>query len=210
MAWHQAWGRHRCPSGNARGGGGRRGGETDCCRAAAILDLWAPCRGVRIRRAGPGDVASLVPLVDQLHRHEGLVTGPRTEAALRGLLTEADLGFVLVAESRTEGGSSESPGDLAGYAVVGFGYSLEFEGRDAFVDELYVEPRYRGQGVGRQLLGAVEAMCRDVGVRAVHLEVGHDNARALRLYERLGYQAHPRHLMTKWVGDAERVRAQPD
>jgi diamine N-acetyltransferase len=33
-----------------------------------------------------------------------------------------------------------------GYAVLCFGYSLEWLGRDAFVDEFYLREEYRGRG----------------------------------------------------------------
>ena len=69
-----------------------------------------------------------------------------------------------------------------GYLVVAFGYSLEFRGRDAFVDELYVAPTHRGRGLGREALRVAEPCCLEAGVRALHLEVRPGNARARGLY----------------------------
>src|SRR5206468_11208603 len=37
---------------------------------------------------------------------------------------------------------------LAGYYVLGFGFSIEFGGRDALLDELYVRPEHRKGGMG--------------------------------------------------------------
>jgi ribosomal protein S18 acetylase RimI-like enzyme len=84
-----------------------------------------------------------------------------------------------------------------GYLVVTFGFSLEFGGRDAFVDELYVGEAARGQGLGAGALLVAEDACREAGIRALHLEVEHVNTRARALYERVGYETHDRHLMTK-------------
>ena len=144
-----------------------------------------------VRPAGPADVATLLPMVRDLHLHEHLPRpGREVEAALGALLADDRLGCVLVAE---EGGRA------VGYTVLGFGYSLEFHGRDAFVDELYVAEAARGAGIGSLLLDAAEMACRARGIKALHLESGHGNPRATALYERRGFAAHERHLMTKWM-----------
>jgi GNAT superfamily N-acetyltransferase len=88
-------------------------------------------------------------------------------------------------------------GEIAGYAVLALGFSLEYRGRDAFVDDLYLVPARRGGGLGRLAMDAVEAVARERGVVALHLEVERDNARAEALYRRLGYRDKDRKLMTK-------------
>lgn len=54
------------------------------------------------------------------------------------------------------------------------------------VHDLAVSPRARGQGIGRELLQAVERDARDSGCCRVTLEVRADNP-ARRLYERFGF-----------------------
>lgn len=93
----------------------------------------------------------------------------------------------------------ESEGGLAGYFVLGFGFSLEFGGRDAFLDEFYVEPEYRNAGLGTAALEYSFAICREVGISCLHLEADHFNERAHQLYLRQGFKDHERHLMTKWL-----------
>jgi RimJ/RimL family protein N-acetyltransferase len=46
---------------------------------------------------------------------------------------------------------------------------------------------YRGQGIGRRLLEAVIEHCWRVGLVRIELEVFVDNARAIALYEKLGF-----------------------
>lgn len=84
-----------------------------------------------------------------------------------------------------------------GYAVLTLGFSFEYGGRDAFLDELYVEEKYRGRGIGRQTMEFVEEQAREIGVNAVHSEATRGNEPALELYRRAGYFAHDRFLMTK-------------
>ena len=91
----------------------------------------------------------------------------------------------------------DAGGEAAGYAVLAFGYSLEYRGLDAFVDDLYVVPARRGRGFGQQALEAVEAAARELGVRALHLEVERENASAQALYLRRGFRDTDRRLMTK-------------
>lgn len=145
-----------------------------------------------VRWAGPDDFDGLVALAQQFHDHEHLPWGPAEESALRHLLREPNLGRVLVGVQGTR---------CIGYVVLVFGYSIEFHGVDGFIDELYLAPSHRGTGFGSRLLQAAEDEARRAGVAALHLEVDHDNAAASRLYERLGYRGHARHLMTKWLGD---------
>jgi GNAT superfamily N-acetyltransferase len=107
---------------------------------------------------------------------------------LARLLAEPALGRVFVLEEA---------GRLAGYLVLTFGFSLEFGGRDALVDELFVTPAHRGRGLGTQGLAAAEAACRALGIRTVHLVVERHKAGVRELYRRLGFVAPPRDVMTK-------------
>src|SRR5262249_12092630 len=89
--------------------------------------------------------------------------------------------------------------ELAGYVILTLGYSFEYRGREAFIDELFVESKFRGEGLGRQAMEFVEQRARELGVNVVHLEVDRGNDPALALYRRTGYVDHDRYLMTKWL-----------
>jgi diamine N-acetyltransferase len=89
-------------------------------------------------------------------------------------------------------------GQNVGYIVMAFDYSLEYRGRGAWVDELFVRPSHRGSGIGTQALEFFAQQAKRLGVTVVHLEVNHGNP-AIELYRRLGYQDHHRYLMTKWI-----------
>jgi ribosomal protein S18 acetylase RimI-like enzyme len=86
-----------------------------------------------------------------------------------------------------------------GYIILTMGFSFEFHGHDAFIDELYVVPDHRRRGFGRQALATVEQKAREMGVNAIHLEVDRGNDAAIELYRRSGYRDHDRFLMTKWL-----------
>lgn len=83
-----------------------------------------------------------------------------------------------------------------GYVVVCMTFSIQY-GRDAVLDELYVQPEYRGKGIGSAAVQFAEAYCREKGCEAIHLEVYAGNP-AVDLYRRLGYTEHDSTWMTKW------------
>lgn len=82
------------------------------------------------------------------------------------------------------------------YLVICFDYSLEYRGKGAWVDELFVAPDHRQRGIGAYLLDLAESASREHGAQFLHLEVGHGN-RAVELYRRRGFVDHNRYLMTK-------------
>ncbi|MEM7650239.1 MAG: GNAT family N-acetyltransferase, partial [Cyanobacteria bacterium P01_A01_bin.70] len=85
---------------------------------------------------------------------------------------------------------------VAGYAVLTFSFSLEYGGRDAIIDELYLRPEARGQGLGTAAIAHLEKICCQQGIKALHLEVERSSP-AARLYRRLGFEAHDRDFMTR-------------
>lgn len=145
----------------------------------------------RIRNADAHDLKALLPVIEVFHGHEHI---PWNEAVVRGgldaLRANPAHGRLLLIERGEV---------LAGYIVVTFCFGLEFGGRYALLDELYVLPSQRGGGIGRLALDAVEALARSEGLQVVRLEVSDDNPHARDIYSRRGYVAHPRRLMTRWL-----------
>ena len=84
-----------------------------------------------------------------------------------------------------------------GYAVFVFIHGLEFGGRTAWLDEFYLREGHRGQGIARMTVAFLLDECRRRGIRALRLEVEHSNTRAQAVYEKLGFVAHARNIMTK-------------
>lgn len=89
--------------------------------------------------------------------------------------------------------------EAAGYLVLTFGFSLEFGGRDAFVDELFLRENFRGRGIGKASLELAAGVCRDEGINALHLEVERVNTKARDIYRQAGFRDHDRYLLTKWL-----------
>jgi GNAT superfamily N-acetyltransferase len=147
---------------------------------------------VAFRPAQPQDSADLLSMMQQLQADDPWsvpFNQPATAKALVQLLEDASLGrvWIIVAD-----------GQNIGYIVMAFDYSLEYCGRGAWVDEVFVRRSYRGRGIGAQTLDFFCQQAAQLGVTAVHLEVNHGNP-AIELYRRHGFEDHQRYLMTKWI-----------
>lgn len=74
-----------------------------------------------------------------------------------------------------------------GIATCFLGFST-FAARSLInIHDLAVLPEYRGHGIGRSLLQAVESTARERGCVKMTLEVQENNQRARQLYERVGF-----------------------
>jgi GNAT superfamily N-acetyltransferase len=62
-----------------------------------------------------------------------------------------------------------------------------YDGPVALLDELYVEPGSRGQGVGSALLAGAEAIALLRGAELLEINVDGEDTAARRFYERHGY-----------------------
>jgi GNAT superfamily N-acetyltransferase len=132
-----------------------------------------------------------IAMMSGLYQEMGAVhDGERARRATLELMANPSLGGVWL---------MEIDGETAGYLCVTLGYSLEFDGRFALLDELYVGEQWRSKGMGAQAIAFAQAWGRERGLAAIRLEVSNRNLRAIELYRRHGFKAHERYLMTKWV-----------
>ncbi|MBE9004499.1 GNAT family N-acetyltransferase [Fortiea sp. LEGE XX443] len=138
------------------------------------------------------DVETLLILIQNFYELDGCVSFNAVvlRSALSQLLSDESMGRVWLIQDHNQ---------TIGYVILTFGYSLEYGGRDAFIDELYIEPAYHGQGIGKQIIKFLEEVCIFLNVQALHLEVERENTSAQGFYRRVGFKDHNRYLMTKWL-----------
>lgn len=77
--------------------------------------------------------------------------------------------------------------EAIGIATCFLGFSTFAARTLVNIHDLAVLPEYRGQGVGRQLLTAVEQKARDIGCCKLTLEVQENNHRAQGVYQKFGF-----------------------
>lgn len=140
------------------------------------------------RPARQRDLDQLLGWIAELYRQDQIpFDAAVVRTALADLLDQPTLGQVwLIALD----------GQPVGYLILAFGYSVEYGGRTALLDELFVAEAYRGRGLGTEALRFAANTCRHLGLRVLQLEVDRHNQDAQRLYRATGFVDHDRYLMT--------------
>jgi GNAT superfamily N-acetyltransferase len=75
-----------------------------------------------------------------------------------------------------------------GLAVLRFRPSIYSETLDAYLEELYVVPGRRGQGIGGALMDRAMSLARERGAGRMDINVDEEDVDARRFYERLGFR----------------------
>lgn len=144
--------------------------------------------------ADESHLAVLLPLVRSYHEFEQVpMSDDERLAVLEPLLRPASrFGRIWLIRWR---------GEVVGYGALCFGYSIEFGGRDAFLDELFIVEWARGKGLGGEALDLMKREAAVLGIVALHLEVSRTHHRARQFYEKHGFRARERfQLMSSKTG----------
>jgi ribosomal protein S18 acetylase RimI-like enzyme len=137
------------------------------------------------------DLNLLLSLMQEYYAHDQLALDEvAARLALTGLIKNESFGRVWIIWAGAE---------VAGYVVLTLGFSLPLGGPNAYVDEIYLRPDFRRQGLGRRALLWLEETARQWGIKALHLEVERENIPAQALYRQMGFKDEPCYLMTCWL-----------
>ena len=134
----------------------------------------------QIRSGNVDDVPQLVQLVAQYWHFEGIpgFDARTLSPLLARIAKQPELGAIWVADAG---------GDLVGYLIAVYMFSLEHKGMMAEIDEFFVSPEARTYGVGAALLDVAESDLAANGCVCVQLQLGKGNASARAFYRRHGY-----------------------
>ncbi|MCX5668107.1 MAG: GNAT family N-acetyltransferase [Candidatus Omnitrophica bacterium] len=77
--------------------------------------------------------------------------------------------------------------------LLKFDHLIKFVARDdCYVSNVSIYPEFRSSGIGTKLLAAIEEEVKNIGKKRIVLHAETHNARAISLYERLGYKIESR------------------
>ena len=142
---------------------------------------------IHIKIADTQDIEMLFPLVTAYHKFEGFkVSESQRYEALKTLLGNNNLGAIWKINAQEK---------LVGYIAICKGFSIEFGGFDAFVDEFFIEEKVRGLGIGKKVLALLKREIVQLDIKALHLEVAKQNYSAQRLYATAGFEPREKYLI---------------
>jgi GNAT superfamily N-acetyltransferase len=141
---------------------------------------------VLLRVAGPSDLEAIVSLVGSFRDYleNDSPADEAIAAAVETLLNDPATEFLLAGE----------PGD--GFAQVRYRPSVWTGSEDAWLEDVFVLDRARGEGIGRMLVEAAIGRARKRGCGRIQLETNAANEPAVELYRSFGFSQS--HLPERW------------
>jgi GNAT superfamily N-acetyltransferase len=144
---------------------------------------------IKIRHAVKGDAAAIAQILHEMGWFSGLEAESLAQTAVRTEQLLPD-GTVVAHHSVYVAESDEA--EVVGYTAVHWLPYFFMTGPEGFVSELFVSPAARGQGVGGQLLAAVQAEAKTRGCTRLSLLNGrHRESYQRQFYEKLGWEERP-------------------
>jgi ribosomal protein S18 acetylase RimI-like enzyme len=134
-------------------------------------------REIPVREATVADAPSIARLLHDFNSEYEEQTPPVAELTRHAerMLREGEM-TVLLAGQGPEG-----------LALLRFRPSVWTEQQEAYLQELYVVPDLRGQGIGEALMRAVLSTCREHDAAWIELNTGEADVAARSLYKKIGF-----------------------
>lgn len=136
---------------------------------------------MHIRLLEKKDFDRVLSMMEVFYASDALLIHPDVET-LKKTLNDA-----IAAGPYLKGYGFEENGKLCGYGMVAMSYSTEAGGLCAWIEDIYVEPAFRGQGFGTGFLQFVKDTYGGQVAR-LRLEAEPENEKALSVYQNAGYE----------------------
>ena len=134
---------------------------------------------MRIRTLEENDFGQVLDMMRVFYASDALLVHPE-DSVLERTLRDSMAGGPYVT-----GYGFEVDGALAGYGMISRSYSTETGGICLWIEDIYILPQYRGQGIGTAFLQFAERLGGAVRLR---LEAEPENEKAMSVYRNAGFQ----------------------
>lgn len=134
---------------------------------------------LRIEPIAAGQMDELLPLIAAYQRFYEVeqIDDERNRAFFSRFIAPSEDGMLL---------GARGDGELLGYACLYWSFTSLVPAETVLMNDLYVNPTTRGQGVGRALIEASAAVGRERGAQRLEWMTQTDNETAQRLYDSTG------------------------
>ncbi len=159
---------------------------------------------MNIRRARPDDVTSILRLISELAEYEQAldeVKVTKSQIIEHFFCTDPKV-FCDLVESEE--------GSVVGFAVWFLNYSTWTGTHGIYLEDLFVEPEFRGRGYGRSLLVHLARICVQEGYQRFQWWVLNWNTPSIEFYRSLGAQPMDEWTTYRVTGDALRQLGDPE
>lgn len=130
---------------------------------------------VTIRTATEHDIEAVYNLLLEFAKFHG--SSDKVYTTVNQLKCDKDLFHCLVAETEDK--------HIIGFASHFFTY-YSWSGKALYIDDLYVTPSHRKQGVGKKLLDAIVQKAKDNGCFKIRWQTSNWNTNAIAFYKNYG------------------------
>ncbi len=148
---------------------------------------------IRYRNINTSDHPAIAGFMKKLYEEDPggqPISDEKIQATFGELAAHPEKGAILVFEKERA---------LVGYAILIYFWSNEHGGNILNIDEIYVEDKFRGQGVATDFMHYLMQEKLHNAV-VLQLEITPGNTRARELYARLGFQIHDNDRMLLALG----------
>jgi len=160
-----------------------------------LMTSAQPTQTVLIRAAQPDDTADIFALIQALAEYEKLSHQVTGDIALLRQHLFGDRPCV-------EAIVAEVAGKLVGFALFFTNYSTFLTKPGIYLEDLFVLPQYRGQGIGKALLSRLARLVMERDYGRLEWSVLDWNAHAIGFYERMGATVLPDWRICRVTGEA--------
>lgn len=140
--------------------------------------------GLRIEPIATGELERLLPLIAAYQRFYEVeeIDEGRNRTFFSRFIAPSEDGMLL---------GAWRDGQLLGYACLYWTFTSLVPAEIVLMNDLYVDPSARGEGIGRALIEASTAVARDRGAHHLQWVTAPDNRTAQRLYDSTSATAEP-------------------